>query len=83
MKRRWVHAAIAATAVAWIGLDSTTASAQGILGNTIRIIVPFAPAGSSDVLARVLQAPLQEELKQNVIIENRAGAGSNISRAKA
>ncbi len=78
MKRRWVHSAIAATAVAWIGLDSTTASAQGISGNTIRIIVPFAPAGSSDVLARVLQAPLQEELKQNVIIENRAGAGSNI-----
>jgi tripartite-type tricarboxylate transporter receptor subunit TctC len=78
MNRRWVHAAISATAVALIWLYPMAASAQGSFGNTIRIIVPFAPAGSSDVLARVLQAPLQEELKQTVIVENRAGAGTNI-----
>jgi tripartite-type tricarboxylate transporter receptor subunit TctC len=82
MKRWWMHAAIAATAVSWIGLASTAASAQGNLGNTIRIVVPFAPGGSSDVLARVLQAPLQAELKQNVIIENHAGAGSNIGTSE-
>jgi tripartite-type tricarboxylate transporter receptor subunit TctC len=75
MKQRWMHAAAAATVVAWVGLAPTAASAQG---GTIRIIVPFAPAGSSDVLARVLQAPLQEELKQTVIVENHPGAGTNI-----
>lgn len=69
-----------AIVVACLSLTATLASAQG---NTIRIIVPFAPAGSSDVLARVLQAPLQQELKQNVIVENHAGAGSNIGTVEA
>lgn len=77
MKRFLARAAIAAAAAASLGLVSTAALAQGTQG-TIRIIVPFAPAGSSDVLARVLQGPLQDELKQTVIVENHAGAGSNI-----
>lgn len=56
--------------------------AQFNSGKTIRIIVPFAPAGSSDVLARLLQAPLQQELQQTIIVENRAGAGTNIGTAE-
>jgi tripartite-type tricarboxylate transporter receptor subunit TctC len=75
----WMRAAVAATAVVCLSLAASAAFAQG----TIRIIVPFAPAGSSDVLARVLQAPLQQELKQNVIVENHAGAGSNIGTVEA
>jgi tripartite-type tricarboxylate transporter receptor subunit TctC len=51
-------------------------------GGVIRIIIPFAPAGSADVLARLLQAPLQEELQQTVIVENHAGAGSNIGTSE-
>src|SRR5215469_7917379 len=58
------------------------ASAQINPSATIRIIVPFAPAGSSDTLARLLQQPLQEELKHTVIVENRAGAGTNIGTAE-
>ena len=60
----------------------TPASAQLNPAQTVRIIVPFAPAGSSDVLARLLQQPLAEQLKQNVIVENRAGAGANIGTAE-
>lgn len=78
MTRRWFRAA--AATVLCLGLTVTAALAQG---NTIRIIVPFAPAGSSDVLARVLQGPLQDELKQTVIVENHAGAGSNIGTVDA
>ena len=83
MTRGWTRLAIAAGLTACLGLSMTAVSAQGISGNTIRIIVPFAPAGSSDVLARVLQAPLQQELKQTVIVENHAGAGSNIGTVDA
>jgi tripartite-type tricarboxylate transporter receptor subunit TctC len=79
MNQRWIHAFVISTAVALAGFLQGAASAQSSSSEgTIRIIVPFAPAGSSDVLARLLQQPLQEELKQTVIIENRAGAGSNI-----
>ena len=82
MKRQWLNAAFTAAVVACFGLASTMPSAQGGVGGTIRIIVPFAPGGSSDVLARILQGPLQEELKQTVIVENRAGAASNIGTAE-
>jgi tripartite-type tricarboxylate transporter receptor subunit TctC len=56
----------------------SAARAQFSTNRPIRIIVPFAPAGSSDVLARLLQSPLQQALGQTVIVENRAGAGANI-----
>jgi tripartite-type tricarboxylate transporter receptor subunit TctC len=69
----------AIAAIAAVGLS---ASADAQTGKTIRIIVPFAPAGSSDVLARVLQGPLQQELGQTVIVENRAGAGTNIGTSE-
>lgn len=44
----------------------------------IRIVVPFAAGGTSDVLARTLGAQLQASLKQTVLIENKAGAGGVI-----
>jgi tripartite-type tricarboxylate transporter receptor subunit TctC len=44
----------------------------------VRIIVPFAPGGSTDVVARILAERLAAELKQGFVVENKPGAGGNI-----
>jgi len=51
--------------------------AQGYPDRTVHIVNPFPPGGSVDTMARILAQKLTEELGQQFIIENRAGAGGN------
>jgi tripartite-type tricarboxylate transporter receptor subunit TctC len=57
---------------------ATAVGAQPYPNKPLRIVAPFPPGGVADVLARALQPGLQEALGQQVIIDNKPGAGGNI-----
>ena len=54
-------------------------SAQSYPARQVRIVVPFPPGGTSDILARTIGARLSAPLGQPVVIDNRPGAGGNIA----
>ena len=81
MPARFASAALA-TAAALLGLAATqpalAADADAYPAKSVRIVVPFPPGGSNDLVARVLAQKLTEKTGQAFIIDNRAGAGGNV-----
>ena len=62
-----------------LGLSaSSLANAQVWPAKSVRIVVPYSPGGSSDIIARAISQALSEALKQPVIVENKAGANGNL-----
>jgi tripartite-type tricarboxylate transporter receptor subunit TctC len=74
-RRNFLH--LAAGAAALPGL-SRIARAQAYPTRPVRLIVPFAPAGASDITARLIGQWLSEQLGQQFVIDNRPGGGGNI-----
>ncbi len=77
-----VVAALAAAAVV-VCTASSSALAQSYPNRPIRLIAPFPPGGSIDLVARLVGQWLSERLGQQVVIENKPGAGGNIGSEQA
>jgi tripartite-type tricarboxylate transporter receptor subunit TctC len=82
MKRRQ-FLKLSAAATAGLAMPSVAAWGQGYPTRPVRIIVPFGPGGPTDVAARMIAQKLSENLGRNFVVENVAGASSNIGTAQA
>jgi tripartite-type tricarboxylate transporter receptor subunit TctC len=72
--------AVASIIIAFMGSLGLvqTAQAQSWPTKPIKFIVPYPPGGGTDVIARIMQEPLSQALGQQIIIDNRGGAGGSI-----
>ena len=74
MTKTMIHRMVAAAALAII----PTAQAQPSPAKIIRMIVPFAPGGNTDIIARAISHRMTEDLGQQIVIDNRGGAASTL-----
>ena len=68
----WLVLAAAAWLAPW------QAQAQAYPDHPIRFVVPYPPGGGTDVIARIVQGKLQTALGQNIVIDNKGGAGGSV-----
>jgi len=72
-------AALLAAVTAALALAAAAHAAEHYPSRPIRLLIPFVPGGSTDFIARTMQAGLQAELGQPLVLDNRPGAAGNIA----
>ena len=72
-------AGVLCAAFAALPLPTSAQSAESFPSRPVKIIVPYAPGGATDIIARIVAARLTESLGQSFIVENRPGATGNIA----
>ena len=78
MARSTLTRGLAVIAAAFVMAAAPSYAAESFPSKPVRLVVPFAPGGTSDIIARLLGISMGTDLGQQVIIDNRGGAGSMI-----
>ena len=78
VRRNWLKVPLACAAAWGLASGAWGQSTPAYPNKPVKLIVPFAPGGFTDVVARILGQKLSAAMGQNFIIENKAGAGSTI-----
>ena len=73
---------LGAAALCWLTAALLPAFGQ-IPDSPVRVIVPFTPAGTSDIVARILVNAVAADFPRGIIVENKGGAGGNLGMAEA
>src|SRR5258708_4773042 len=77
-QRRSLHVVAGAAALA-LALAPTLAKAQSLVPRTVRMIVPYPPGGTADIVARLLSEQIGRMQGPSIVVENRPGAGTVIA----
>ena len=83
IERRGFIGGLAATTTAAVAAPRLALAQAAWPTQTVKIVVPFTPGGSTDLLARVIGRLLEPILGQPVVIENRPGAGGSLAAGQA
>ena len=75
--KQWCFTAVRGLMACALIAAAPAAFAQDWPSKPVRIVVPYSPGGSSDIIARAISQPLSQALKQPVIVENKPGANGN------
>lgn len=78
MKKFFRLLALGALVFSAFGLSSSAPAADSYPSKPVRLVVAFAPGGPADIVARLIQQGMQDTLKTQIVVENKAGAGGNI-----
>ena len=78
-RRNFLHLAAGAAA---LPAFSRMARAQAYPTRPVRIVVGFPPGGGADIVARLIGQWLSERLGQQIVVENRSGAGGNVGSVR-